>query len=140
MTQPSTFIHFNVALDDDEMGMEVDQVVVAAEEVTDEPEAGPSSDVLPDYSAAKTGLTCLPQRAALLKSMLNFLKKAIQVNNFSKQKNVSLSNRTCSFLPHQCKFRPSRMYSVKLFIVRCIQTFSLSREIIRVVSHFANNY
>ncbi|QQP39181.1 E3 ubiquitin protein ligase URE-B1 variant, partial [Caligus rogercresseyi] len=29
----------------------------------------------PDYSAAKTGLTCLPQRAALLKSMLNFLKK-----------------------------------------------------------------
>ena len=33
---------------------------------------------MPDYSAAKTGLTCLPQRAALLKSMLNFLKKAIQ--------------------------------------------------------------
>jgi hypothetical protein len=24
------------------------------------------------------GVTCLPQRAALLKSMLNFLKKAIQ--------------------------------------------------------------
>ncbi len=54
------------------MGMEVDQANV-------EPEAGPSSDVTPDYSAAKTGLTCLPQRAALLKSMLNFLKKAIQV-------------------------------------------------------------
>ena len=92
MTKPSTFIHFNVALDDDEMGMEVDQVVVAAEEVTDEPEAGPSSDVLPDYSAAKTGLTCLPQRAALLKSMLNFLKKAIQVNNlktFSPFQNAS---------------------------------------------------
>ncbi|CAB4069673.1 HUWE1 [Lepeophtheirus salmonis] len=33
----------------------------------------------PDYSAAKTGLTCLPQRAALLKSMLNFLKKATDV-------------------------------------------------------------
>ncbi|XP_048511685.1 E3 ubiquitin-protein ligase HUWE1 isoform X4 [Athalia rosae] len=33
---------------------------------------------LPDYSGAKTGKTCLPQRAALLKSMLNFLKKAIQ--------------------------------------------------------------
>ena len=31
----------------------------------------------PDYSAAKNGTTCLPQRAALLKSMLNFLKKAI---------------------------------------------------------------
>ena len=38
---------------------------------------------LPDYSAAKTGLTCLPQRAALLKSMLNFLKKAIQDQAFS---------------------------------------------------------
>jgi hypothetical protein len=35
---------------------------------------------VPDYSAAKTGLTCLPQRAALLKSMLNFLKKAISVS------------------------------------------------------------
>ena len=34
-----------------------------------------------DYSAAKTGKTCLPQRGALLKSMLNFLKKAIQVED-----------------------------------------------------------
>ena len=31
------------------------------------------------HTAPKTGITCLPQRAALLKSMLNFLKKAIQV-------------------------------------------------------------
>ncbi|XP_046406854.1 E3 ubiquitin-protein ligase HUWE1 isoform X2 [Ischnura elegans] len=38
---------------------------------------------LPDYSAAKTGKTCLPQRAALLKSMLNFLKKAIQDSSFT---------------------------------------------------------
>ena len=61
--------------DDDEMSMEVDQVIhqpMPEEEV-------PTIDVPPDYSAAKTGLTCLPQRAALLKSMLNFLKKAIQV-------------------------------------------------------------
>lgn len=29
------------------------------------------------------GVTCLPQRAALLKSMLNFLKKAIQERAFS---------------------------------------------------------
>lgn len=29
------------------------------------------------------GVTCLPQRAALLKSMLNFLKKAIQDSSFS---------------------------------------------------------
>lgn len=40
-------------------------------------------------SAAQTlteplpGVTCLPQRAALLKSMLNFLKKAIQDSSFS---------------------------------------------------------
>lgn len=32
-------------------------------------------------TAPKPGVTCLPQRAALLKSMLNFLKKAIQVNH-----------------------------------------------------------
>ncbi|KAK7074780.1 E3 ubiquitin-protein ligase huwe1 [Halocaridina rubra] len=38
----------------------------------------------PDYSAAKTGLSCLPQRAALVKSMLNFLKKAIQEPGFSE--------------------------------------------------------
>jgi len=42
-----------------------------------------SSVALPDYSAARTGKTCLPQRAALLKSMLNFLKKAIQDPAFS---------------------------------------------------------
>lgn len=41
------------------------------------------SGSLPDYSAARTGKTCLPQRAALLKSMLNFLKKAIQDPAFS---------------------------------------------------------
>ena len=38
---------------------------------------------IPDYSAAKNGTTCLPQRAALLKSMLNFLKKAISDPAFS---------------------------------------------------------
>lgn len=36
-----------------------------------------------DFSAARSGKTCLPQRAALLKSMLNFLKKAIQDPAFS---------------------------------------------------------
>ena len=34
-------------------------------------------------AAPKPGVTCLPQRAALLKSMLNFLKKAIQDPAFS---------------------------------------------------------
>ena len=49
-------------------------------------EAVPSSSglqIIPDYSAAKNGTTCLPQRAALLKSMLNFLKKAISDPAFS---------------------------------------------------------
>ena len=64
------------------MGMEVDHVVHHPLEAA-EPEE-PAVYVAPDYSAAKTGLTCLPQRAALLKSMLNFLKKAIQVRKFSK--------------------------------------------------------
>ena len=38
-----------------------------------------ASGVTAPHTAPKTGVTCLPQRAALLKSMLNFLKKAIQV-------------------------------------------------------------
>ncbi|WAR27034.1 HUWE1-like protein [Mya arenaria] len=43
----------------------------------------PDLPPLPDYSAAKTGRQCFPQRAALLKSMLNFLKKAIPEPAFS---------------------------------------------------------
>lgn len=35
------------------------------------------------YNPANAGKTCLPQRAALLKSMLNFLKKALQDSTFS---------------------------------------------------------
>ena len=46
----------------------------------------------------KTGITCLPQRAALLKSMLNFLKKAIQVNFlFPSFKQTGLSSRNKLF-------------------------------------------
>ena len=47
------------------------------------PKSNSDCGPLPDYSAARTGKTCLPQRAALLKSMLNFLKKAIQDSAFS---------------------------------------------------------
>ena len=63
------------------MGMDVDHHHVPAPQHHEEPvePEEPAVYVAPDYSAAKTGLTCLPQRAALLKSMLNFLKKAIQV-------------------------------------------------------------
>lgn len=41
---------------------------------------GPS---IPYAREPVAGVTCLPQRAALLKSMLNFLKKAIQDSSFS---------------------------------------------------------
>ncbi|XP_056645575.1 E3 ubiquitin-protein ligase HUWE1 isoform X1 [Diorhabda sublineata] len=37
-----------------------------------------------DYVADNAGKTCLPQRAALLKSMLNFLKKAFQDSTFAE--------------------------------------------------------
>ncbi|EFA10984.1 E3 ubiquitin-protein ligase HUWE1 [Tribolium castaneum] len=36
-----------------------------------------------EYHSENVGKTCLPQRAALLKSMLNFLKKALQDSTFS---------------------------------------------------------
>jgi hypothetical protein len=42
---------------------------------TGEPTAGGESTT---KLVVVCGVTCLPQRAALLKSMLNFLKKAIQ--------------------------------------------------------------
>ena len=38
---------------------------------------------MPIITEPIAGVTCLPQRAALLKSMLNFLKKAIQDTSFS---------------------------------------------------------
>ena len=69
--------------EDDDMGMEVDQVIHHRHEEVEPDE--PAVYVAPDYSAAKTGLTCLPQRAALLKSMLNFLKKAIQVRKIFQE-------------------------------------------------------
>lgn len=46
-------------------------------------EEDPLSNVELEYNAANAGKTCLPQRAALLKSMLNFLKKAFQDPTFA---------------------------------------------------------
>lgn len=43
----------------------------------------PSSSSALALTEPVSGVTCLPQRAALLKSMLNFLKKAIQDSSFS---------------------------------------------------------
>ncbi|XP_046895555.1 E3 ubiquitin-protein ligase HUWE1 isoform X4 [Hypomesus transpacificus] len=45
--------------------------------------AKPDSDSRAQSSAPRPGVQCIPQRAALLKSMLNFLKKAIQDPAFS---------------------------------------------------------
>ena len=67
--------------DGGEESMEVDpsptppapQIVVPATSILT------SGGITAPHTAPKTGITCLPQRAALLKSMLNFLKKAIQV-------------------------------------------------------------
>ncbi|XP_063928722.1 E3 ubiquitin-protein ligase HUWE1 isoform X2 [Zophobas morio] len=67
---------------------------VTEQSLEDNATAGPSSEnsdsvsectKLVDlvYHAENVGKTCLPQRAALLKSMLNFLKKALQDSTFS---------------------------------------------------------
>ncbi|XP_048739045.2 E3 ubiquitin-protein ligase HUWE1-like isoform X5 [Ostrea edulis] len=45
--------------------------------------AGVTNDKLIPQNPTKTGVQCYPQRAALLKSMLNFLKKAIPDPSFS---------------------------------------------------------
>lgn len=59
-----------------------EETVSLMEVAEDDNMSGKPDDSKPEpsveYPTAKTGKTCLPQRAALLKSMLNFLKKAIQ--------------------------------------------------------------
>ncbi|XP_064606987.1 E3 ubiquitin-protein ligase HUWE1-like isoform X3 [Liolophura sinensis] len=62
--------------------------------------ASSSSTGLPDYSAAKTGLLCFPQRAALLKSMLNFLKKAIPDAAFAESIRHLMDGSLPSSLKH----------------------------------------
>jgi E3 ubiquitin-protein ligase HUWE1 len=64
--------------------MEVDgtPTSTAGESSADAAAAREPSIVVPPLKLAG-GVTCLPQRAALLKSMLNFLKKAIQDPAFS---------------------------------------------------------
>ena len=80
-----------------------------------EDEAGTSEKPMPDYSAAKTGLTCLPQRAALLKSMLNFLKKAIQDQALSD----SIRNVMDGSLPNSLKhiISNAEYYGPSLFLL-----------------------
>lgn len=73
------------------------------------------SEQLPDYSAAKTGKTCLPQRAALLKSMLNFLKKAIQDPAFSDSIRHVMEGTLPSSLKHIIS--NSEYYGPSLFLL-----------------------
>lgn len=77
--------------------------------------ADEKSEQQPDYSAAKTGKTCLPQRAALLKSMLNFLKKAIQDPAFSDSIRHVMEGTLPSSLKHIIS--NSEYYGPSLFLL-----------------------
>ena len=69
----------------------------------------------PDYSEAKTGLSCLPQRAALIKSMLNFLKKAIQEPGFSESMRHLMEGSLPSSLKHIIS--NAEYYGASLFLL-----------------------
>ncbi|XP_076294390.1 HECT, UBA and WWE domain containing E3 ubiquitin protein ligase 1 isoform X3 [Lasioglossum baleicum] len=69
----------------------------------------------PDYSAIKTGKTCLPQRAALLKSMLNFVKKTIQDPHFSDSIRHIMEGTLPSSLKHIIS--NSEYYGPSLFLL-----------------------
>ena len=68
-----------------------------------------------NYTALKNGKTCLPQRAALLKSMLNFVKKAIQDPMFSD----SIRHIMEGTLPYSLKhiISNSEYYGPSLFLL-----------------------
>lgn len=68
-----------------------------------------------EFVMPKTGKTCLPQRAALLKSMLNFLKKAIQDPAFSD----SIRHVMEGTLPNSLKhiISNSEYYGPSLFLL-----------------------
>ncbi|KAG7210750.1 hypothetical protein KM043_012246 [Ampulex compressa] len=77
--------------------------------------ADEKNEQMPDFSAAKTGKTCLPQRAALLKSMLNFLKKAIQDPAFSDSIRHVMEGTLPSSLKHIIS--NSEYYGPSLFLL-----------------------
>ncbi|KAJ8683247.1 hypothetical protein QAD02_019039 [Eretmocerus hayati] len=66
-------------------------------------------------SPAKSGKICLPQRAALLKSMLNFLKKAIQDPTFSDSIRHIMEGSLPSSLKHIIS--NSEYYGPSLFLL-----------------------
>lgn len=67
------------------------------------------------YIPANSGKTCLPQRAALLKSMLNFLKKALQDSTFSE----NIRHLMEGTLPHSLKhiISNAEYYGPSLFLL-----------------------
>lgn len=68
-----------------------------------------------NYQTIKGGKTCLPQRAALLKSMFNFLKKVIQDSNFSDSIRHIMEGTLPSSLKHiisNCEY-----YGASLFLL-----------------------
>ncbi|XP_011497625.1 PREDICTED: E3 ubiquitin-protein ligase HUWE1 [Ceratosolen solmsi marchali] len=67
------------------------------------------------YSAVKNGKTCLPQRAALLKSMFNFLKKVIQDPTFSDSIRHIMEGTLPSSLKHIIS--NSEYYGPSLFLL-----------------------
>lgn len=67
------------------------------------------------WQAAKTGKTCLPQRAALIKSILNFLKKAIQDQAFSESMRTVMEGSLPSSLKHVIS--NSDYYGPSLFLL-----------------------
>ncbi|XP_037772840.1 E3 ubiquitin-protein ligase HUWE1-like isoform X4 [Penaeus monodon] len=70
----------------------------------------------PDYSeASKSGLSCLPQRAALIKSMLNFLKKAIQEPGFSESMRHLMEGSLPASLKHIIS--NAEYYGASLFLL-----------------------
>ncbi|XP_033329504.2 HECT, UBA and WWE domain containing E3 ubiquitin protein ligase 1 isoform X3 [Megalopta genalis] len=73
------------------------------------------NEQIPDYSAMKTGKTCLPQRAALLKSMLNFVKKTIQDPHFSDSIRHIMEGTLPSSLKHIIS--NSEYYGPSLFLL-----------------------
>lgn len=75
----------------------------------------PSTAAQPDYSEAKTGLSCLPQRAALIKSMLNFLKKAIQEPGFSESMRHLMEGSLPASLKHIIS--NAEYYGASLFLL-----------------------
>ncbi|XP_029040981.2 LOW QUALITY PROTEIN: E3 ubiquitin-protein ligase HUWE1 [Osmia bicornis bicornis] len=77
--------------------------------------ADEKNEQIPDYSALKTGKTCLPQRAAVLKSMLNFTKKIIQDPAFSDSIRHVMEGTLPSSLKHIIS--NSEYYGPSLFLL-----------------------